>query len=69
MFGWPLLAHAAGSGSLPAAKILFFSRSVLFEHPVIHRQGANLSLAEKALVELARQIDCDVGMHQGRRRL
>lgn len=43
-----------------ARKILFFSRSVLFEHPVIRRQGAELSLAESVLVTLARQIGCEV---------
>jgi len=41
-------------------KILFFSRSVLFEHPVVRRQGDELSLGETAFVKLARQIDCEV---------
>ena len=35
-------------------KVLFFSRSVLFEHPVIARQGQELSFAEKAFVDMTR---------------
>jgi type 1 glutamine amidotransferase len=32
----------------------------LFEHPVIRREGGQLSFAERARVEMARQIDCTV---------
>lgn len=60
LLGWPLAAQAVWAGKTPRRKILFFSRSVLFEHPVIRRQGSDLSFGERALVELARQIDCDV---------
>ncbi len=41
-------------------KILFFSRSVLFEHSVVRRQGDELSWAEQAFVKLARLINCEV---------
>jgi uncharacterized protein len=54
--GWPLVA---GAGE-PRRKLLLFSRSVLFEHPVIARQGDELSFGEKAFVELTKQIGCDV---------
>ena len=60
ILGWPLAGRLAFPGEARPGKILFFSRSVLFEHPVIHRDGTELSLAEKAFVELARQIGCDV---------
>jgi type 1 glutamine amidotransferase len=60
VLGSPLAGRLWAAESTGAAKILFFSRSVLFEHPVIGRQGAELSLAEKALVTLARQIGCEV---------
>ena len=60
ILGWPLAGRLAFTGEARPGKILLFSRSVLFEHPVIRRQGNELSLAEKAFVELARQIGCDV---------
>ena len=56
--GWPLAARCGWAEQKSPRKILFFSRSALFEHPVIRREGGQLSLAEKALVEMARQIDC-----------
>jgi uncharacterized protein len=34
-------------------RILFFSRSVLFEHPVVRRAGGKLSLAERLFSEMA----------------
>ena len=58
VLGWPLAARCGWAEQKGARKILFFSRSALFEHPVIRREGGQLSLAEKALVEMARQIDC-----------
>jgi type 1 glutamine amidotransferase len=59
LLGWPLLLSAA-EVSRPRRKLLFFSRSVLFEHSVVHREGGELSLAEKELIELARPLGCDV---------
>jgi len=53
-------AFAAPPTGQRRRRILFFSRSVLFEHPVVHRDGKELSLAEKALATMARQIDCEV---------
>jgi uncharacterized protein len=58
-FGWPLVAGLAGAHEPRPRKILFFSRSVLFEHTVVRREGG-LSVAEQALIQLARQIDCEV---------
>ena len=56
----PLAVRAVAADQAPRRKILFFSRSVLFEHPVVHRQGTELSFAEKELVALAGQVGCDV---------
>ena len=41
-------------------KVLFFSRSVLFEHSVVARQGQELSFAEKAFVEMTRPAGLEV---------
>jgi len=60
VLGWPLAARWGMAESNGPRKILVFSRSALFEHSVICRQGGELSFAEKALVEMARQIDCTV---------
>jgi len=58
LLGWPLAARCEGAEPKGARKLLFFSRSALFEHPVVRREGGQLSLAEKALVEMARQVEC-----------
>ncbi len=60
MLGWLVTARCVWAERQSPRKILFFSRSALFEHPVIRREGGQLSFAEKALVEMARQIDCTV---------
>ncbi len=60
LLGWPATARCEWAERQSPRKILFFSRSALFEHPVIRREGGQLSFAEKALVEMARQIDCTV---------
>lgn len=60
VLGWPLAGRLVAAEQKRPGKILFFSRSVLFEHSVVRRQGDEPSLAEKALVKLARQIDCEV---------
>lgn len=52
-------AAAAADDAGPRSRILMFSRSALFEHPVIARHGDELSFAEKAFVDLARRINCD----------
>lgn len=57
--GWPLVAQAAEPAGKPKPKILLFSRSALFEHPVIRRQGNELSFGEKGFAELARQAGCE----------
>ena len=56
----PLGLALGQGGAVPKRKLLFFSRSVLFEHPVIARQGNQLSFAEKIFVELAAQMGCEV---------
>jgi type 1 glutamine amidotransferase len=50
----------AAAEQAPRRKLLFFSRSVLFEHPVVRRQGNELSFAEKEFVAIAAQVGCDV---------
>lgn len=54
-----------GAEAKPAADkgphhVLCFSRSVLFEHPVIHREGDRLSLAESVLVDLGKRHGFDI---------
>lgn len=44
----------------PARKVLFSSRSALFEHPLVARRGDDLSFAELSFTELAGQIGCGV---------
>jgi type 1 glutamine amidotransferase len=60
VLGWPLAARCGWAEQKSRQRILFFSRSALFEHPVIRREGGQLSFAEKALVEMARKIHCTV---------
>ncbi|MBM4091126.1 MAG: ThuA domain-containing protein [Planctomycetes bacterium] len=42
------------------AKVLYFTRSVGFEHSVVSRKGNELSHSEKILVELGKQYDVEV---------
>ncbi|HPM81087.1 MAG TPA: ThuA domain-containing protein [Candidatus Anammoximicrobium sp.] len=60
VLGWPWAARLEAAQQTRPCKILFFSRSVLFEHPVVRRQGEELSLGEKTFVNMARQIGCEV---------
>jgi uncharacterized protein len=60
ILGGPLAFRAGFAEEGHSNRILLFSRSVLFEHPVIRRQGDELSLVEKACVKLAGQIGCEV---------
>jgi len=53
-------AEAAPAAGKSHYRVLFFSRSVLFEHPVIRREGGRLSLAEKVLVDLGKRHGFDV---------
>ncbi|NUQ64089.1 MAG: ThuA domain-containing protein [Pirellulales bacterium] len=59
---WPLGCWIRAAEKQPGRRVLFFSRSVLFEHPVVHRNGEELSFAETQFVELARraglEADC-----------
>lgn len=59
MLGGPALLAAPSSGQR-RPRILFFSRSVLFEHPVVRREGQSLSLAEKLFSEWAGCVGLDV---------
>ena len=56
MLGGPALLAAPTSGP----RVLFFSRSMLFEHPVVRREGPSLPLAEKLLSEWAGRAGLDV---------
>jgi len=49
-----------GEQTRNAAANSFFSRSVLFEHPVIRRQGKTLSLGEQIFVGIARRLGFEV---------
>ena len=63
LLGGPLALSAAASAAQPGRprrKLLFFSRSVLFEHSVVRREGGGLSFAEKQLIELVKPLGCDV---------
>lgn len=59
LLGWPLAACAVRADQPPCRTMLLFSRSALFEHPVIRRDGGDLSLAEKVFVELAHSLQCE----------
>ena len=59
MLGGPALLAAPTSGQR-RPRILFFSRSVLFEHSVVRREGQSLSLAEKLFSEWAGRAGLDV---------
>ena len=56
--GGAALAAPAGGQSRP--RVLFFSRSVLFEHSVVQREGQSPSLAERLFSELAGRAGLDV---------
>ena len=50
-------------GALPETnkrKVLYFTRSVGFEHSVVRRQGAQLSHSEKVLMEMGRKAGYEV---------
>jgi type 1 glutamine amidotransferase len=57
--GWPLAISTAKAGAARRT-LLFFSRSVLFEHSVVHREGSELSFAERQMSELVKPLGCDV---------
>lgn len=57
--GWPLAGRLGLAAQNNARKVLFFSRSVLFEHSVVHRRGSELSFAEKIFAELCQRM----GLH------
>jgi len=59
MLGGQTLLAAPTSGQR-RQRILFFSRSVLFEHSVVRREGQSLSLAEKLFSEWAGRAGLDV---------
>ncbi len=60
LLGRPLASSVGLAAEQRPQKILLFSRSVLFEHSVIRREGDELSLSEKAFTKLAGQIGCEV---------
>lgn len=53
-------AWAGSANERSPQRLLFFSRSVLFEHPVVHREGQTLSFAERLFTEMARELGCEV---------
>jgi type 1 glutamine amidotransferase len=44
----------------PRRRILMFTRSVSFEHPVVHRKGTDLSLAEQIATDLGKKHGFEV---------
>ena len=52
VLGWPLAGRLEAAEQKRPCKILFFSRSVLFEHPVVRRQGDELSLGATGLARV-----------------
>jgi type 1 glutamine amidotransferase len=55
---FPLRASAASFQGTP--KVLYFSRSVGFEHSAVHREGDQLSYSEKTLIDLGKKYDVEV---------
>lgn len=53
-------ALAAPARDQRRPRLLLFSRSVLFEHSVVHREGKALSFAEKRFAEMAGRLGLDV---------
>ncbi len=62
-FSWSKGSMAADQK--PSRRILFFSRSVLFEHSVIKRIGDELSFAEKILCDLGKKAGIEVECTKG----
>lgn len=60
VLGGPLAARCGRADQKVPGRILFFSRSVLFEHSVVRREGQSLSLAEKLFSEMAGRAGLDV---------
>ena len=60
LLGGPLAVRARSVEVSPRRKVLLFSRSVLFEHSVIRRDGSRLSFAEAIFVELGKRNGLDV---------
>jgi type 1 glutamine amidotransferase len=60
VLGGPLAARCGRADQKGPGKILFFSRSVLFEHSVVRREGQSLSLAEKLFSKMAGRAGLDV---------
>ena len=58
----PLAARLGSAAEKGSRKILFFSRSVLFEHSVVHREGDQLSFAETIFTQWCQRagltVDC-----------
>jgi type 1 glutamine amidotransferase len=56
--GRPAPARAAAQGS--SKRVLFFTKSSGFEHPVIKRSGGKLALAERVLTEVGKEHGFEV---------
>jgi type 1 glutamine amidotransferase len=53
-FGW------AAAAEKKRQKLLYFTRSVGYEHSVVHREGEQLSHSERILTELGKKVGFDV---------
>lgn len=57
---WSTLPLAWGADQEKRQKVLYFTRSVGFEHSAVHREGDQLSHSEKVLTEMGRRAGFDV---------
>lgn len=53
-------AWSAGADAVERKRILMYTRSEGFQHPVVTRKGRNLSLAERLVIELGKKHDIEV---------
>ncbi len=60
VLGGPLAARCGRAEQKGPGKILFFSRSVLFEHSVVRREGQSPSLAEELFSKMAGRAGLEV---------
>ncbi len=58
LMGLAIPAAVAGESAKPT-RVLFFSRNVGYEHAVVHREGDQLSFAEKRLTELLKKVEIE----------
>jgi type 1 glutamine amidotransferase len=58
--GRPPQTGSAGEDAAKRKRLLMYTRSVSFQHPVVERKGGKLSLAERLVTELGTKHNIDV---------